>query len=179
MFDFKTMVILGGVTVFLIVLAVLIVLIVRKNLKYRNHPEYGYDERQKAVQGVAYEIAFFVLVGYDIINGFVCMFIKQWADVFIMSFIGVCLALVVFVGYSVWKDAYITMSSKLSLWSVFTLIIGLLNTVMYLVCGIDETDENSSSLINLIIGITFLIISIICFAKMFYDKIMEKKEIKE
>lgn len=179
MLDFETLVILGGVAVFLIMLAVLIVLIVRKNMKYRNHPEYGYDERQKAVQGVAYKIAFFVLVGYDIINGFVCMFTKLWADVFVMSFVGICLALIVFVGYSVWKDAYITMSSKLSLWSVFFFIIGLLNTVMYFVCGIDETDENISSLINLIIGITFLIISIICFAKMLYDKIMEKREIEE
>lgn len=179
MFDFKTMVILGGVTVFLIMLAVIIVLIVRKNLKNRNHPEYGYDERQKAIQGVAYEIAFFVLVGYNFVNGFICMFTKLWADVFIMNFVGICFALVVFVGYSVWKDAYITMSSKLSIWSVFFFVIGLLNTVMYFVCGVDETNEDFSSFINLIIGITFFIISIICFAKMFYDKVMEKKEIEE
>lgn len=163
----------GFVLVFLVCL--LIYLYRKKKGKLTNN----YDERQKAIQGVAYEIAFFVLVGYNFVNGFICMFTKLWADVFIMNFVGICLALVVFVGYSVWKDAYITMSSKLSIWSVFFFVIGLLNTVMYFVCGVDETNEDFSSFINLIIGITFFIISIICFAKMFYDKVMEKREIEE
>lgn len=179
MFDFKTLVILGGIAVFLIMLAVLVVFIIKKYLNDRKDPRNQYDERQKAVQGVGYKIALFVLVGYDVINGIVCMFTKPWADVFVMSFIGICLALIAFLGYSIWNDAYITMASNLLSLNILNLAIGVMNIVQVCINGFDDSDLITITLINLTIGITFLIISIIGFIKMLYDKIMEKKEIEE
>lgn len=159
--------------------AIVIALSIRRYLQDRKDPRNQYDERQKAVQGVGYKIAFFVLVGYDVINGIVCMFTKPWADVFVMSFIGICLALIAFLGYSIWNDAYTTMASNLLYLNILNLAIGVMNIVQVCINGFDDSDLITITLINLTIGITFLIISIIGFIKMFYDKVMEKREIEE
>lgn len=57
-----------------------------------------YDERQKAIQGVAYKVGFFAMFAYFIINGFICMEIGEWLPIIDMNFIGLCFGIVCFAG---------------------------------------------------------------------------------
>lgn len=136
-----------------------------------------YDERQKAIRGVAYQYAFFTLLAYFLGNGFVCILFDDWASTLEMNFVGVCISLIVFVGYAVCKDAYVSLQSKLSYYTVIFFIVGLINIAIYVMNIItEEPGENQFLYVNLECGVTFVVIAIIAFVKIMYDKQMTKKE---
>lgn len=136
-----------------------------------------YDERQKAIRGVAYQYAFFTLLAYFLGNGFVCIFFGDWAGTFEMNFVGICISLIVFAGYAVCKDAYVALQSKLSYYTVLFFIVGLINIAIYVMnIFTEESGEDKFLYINLECGVTFVVIAIIALGKIMYDKQMAKKE---
>ena len=93
-------------------IALIILWGMRKKFKRKfGHAEY--DERQKAVRGECYQVAFWTLVAYLAVNGIFCMLTGiVWAEPFIMSMTGALLAIGVFVVLCIRKDAYFTMNEQ-------------------------------------------------------------------
>lgn len=151
----------------------LIAFLVRR-IRTNNGKSMEYDERQKAIQGVAYKYSFFTVVAYFLANGFYCYLFGDWLDSMAMNFIGICLGVVVFSGYSIVKDAYIAMSSNLSKYAGLFFLVSLFSFAGYF-GNMYLGDGDNSMTMNLICGITFLIITIVSLIKMAMDKKAEKE----
>lgn len=167
-----------GFCVGFIIVAIVINLIKSMKKKKNNGVvSTEYDERQKAIRGVAYQYAFFSLLAYFLGNGFVCMFTDNWASTLEMNFIGVCISLIVFTGYAICKDAYVSFQSKLSYYTVIFFIVGLINIAIFIMNVItDGLSDSQYPFINLECGVTFVVITIIAVAKIMYEKQVSKKE---
>jgi len=95
-----------------LVIAAAIVYVLRRRIKQK-FGKTEYDERQKAVRGECYKVAFWLLVGFLALNGMFCTLTGiEWADPFVMSMTGVLLAIGVFVILCIRKDAYFTMNEQ-------------------------------------------------------------------
>lgn len=142
-----------------------------------------YDERQKAIQGVAYKIGFLTCIGYFIANGLFCDIIyKPWGSITDMNFAGVCLGIIAMASYSIVKNAYISIGEKEKSYLFLFIIVAIINIMCFFInSGMlfdDNPLENVYSL-NLICGITFFILSVVLGTKMIMDKVNSKKEMEE
>lgn len=137
-----------------------------------------YDERQKAIQGVAYKYSFFTVIAYYIANGLFCKLFGDWLDTMSMNFVGICLGLVVFAGYSIIKDAYVSLSGNLSRYIIVFLVVSAINFAGFFGNIITKGDDETFS-VNLVCGVTLLIVSVIAIIKIIIDKKAEKREIEE
>lgn len=137
-----------------------------------------YDERQKAVQGVAYKIGFISLCAYLLLNGFICMEIGNWLPVFDMNFIGVCFGIVCYAGYAIFNDAYISINSRPVSFLVFLAVIAGINYLCYFT---NNTLDNEPEvyLTNLICAFLLTAVCIMLIIKVIIDKCNEKKELVE
>ncbi|MCH5202621.1 MAG: hypothetical protein J1F17_05380 [Oscillospiraceae bacterium] len=156
----------------LVVLLSVLFYIFRKNKQKKK-----YDERQKAIQGVAYKLGFFTLLGYFLINGCICEILKKsWGSPMEMNFIGVCLSLVVFVGYSVIKDAYVSINQKEKSYIISFAVVAILNIFCYFINSSVSAEITNIYNMNLICGITFALLTVIVIVKNIVDRIKSKKE---
>ena len=78
------------------VLVFLVCLFAHLYRKKKGKPTNNYDERQKAIKGVAYKYSFFTVIAYYIANGLFCKLFGDWLDTMSMNFVGICLGVVVF-----------------------------------------------------------------------------------
>lgn len=164
---------IAGFTVgILIVLAVF--LIARKKLVGCSK----YDERQKAIQGVAYKVGFFAMFAYFIINGFICMEIGEWLPIIDMNFIGLCFGIVCFAGYAIFNDAYLSLNSKPFKFSLFISFVAIINYVCFFI-NVMDGDTPEAFLLNLICAVFLTVICFMIIIKVIIDKHNEKKELVE
>ena len=89
-------------------IAVVIVTLIIANIKKKKNSYTEYDERQILARGMAYKSAFFVLIGYIIACALVNVLEINWAELSGQMFIGLFLSTAVFVGVSIFNDAYFT-----------------------------------------------------------------------
>lgn len=167
---------LGIVTGFVVVF--LVCLFAHLYRKKKGKPTNDYDERQKAIQGVAYKYSFFAVIAYYVANGLFCNFFGNWLDTMSMNFVGICLGVAVFVIYAIVKDAYVSLSGNLSKYVIIFLAVSVINLVCYFGNTVSG-DGDEAFIMNLVCGITFLIVSVIAIIKIIIDKKVEKKEIEE
>lgn len=85
---------------------ILIFLIIAIVLKCKNNHVTEYDERQLIARNTAYKYSFFTLVFYCILCGMLDTFEIKWAETLIQLFLGVFIAVTVFVVICIFKDAY-------------------------------------------------------------------------
>ena len=121
-----------------VVLLAVSALIAAKKFKQQSK----FDERQQLLRSRAYQAAFWVLTAYMCINGIFNMMTGiAWADMMTSSFIGICIAITVFVVICIRKDAYFAINQKPRLY--FVLFGGLI--VMNLALGmLNVLDEDTS-----------------------------------
>ena len=89
-------------------IAVVIVTLIIANIKRKKNTYTEYDERQVLARGKAYKSAFFVLIGYIIVCALVNVLEINWAELSVQMFIGLFFSTAVFVGISIFNDAYFT-----------------------------------------------------------------------
>ncbi len=170
----------GFIAGLLLVAVFMIIAIIIKRKKGMNKK---YDERQKAIQGVAYKIGFLTCIGYFIVNGIFCDIIyKPWGSITDMNFVGVCLGIIAMAGYSIMKNAYISIGEKEKSYLFLFIIVAIINIMCFFInSGMlfdDKPQENVYSL-NLYCGITFFILSAVLGVKMIMDRVNSKKEMEE
>lgn len=137
-----------------------------------------YDERQKAIQGVAYKVGFFAICAYFILNGFICMEIGEWLPIIDMNFIGLCFGIVCFAGYAIFNDAYLSLNSKPFKFSLFISFIAIINYVCFFI-NVMAGDTPEAFLLNLICAVFLTVICFMIIIKVIIDKHNEKKELVE
>lgn len=137
-----------------------------------------YDERQKAIQGVAYKVGFFAMFAYFIINGFICMEIGEWLPIIDMNFIGLCFGIVCFAGYAIFNDAYLSLNSKPFKFSLFISFVAIINYVCFFI-NVMDGDTPDAFLLNLICAVFLTVICFMIIIKVIIDKHNEKKELVE
>lgn len=161
-----------------IIVYVIIVLLINalKKRKNANIASNHYDERQLLIQGKAYKYAFFTLLTYVLVIGILTAILERdFATTYVYSLIGLCLALIVYVTYSLFEDAYIGRDGSKNISAGVALIIGICNAVPALL-SLDKMYVNGilqTTTGQLVMGLTFIYVGIILIVK----KRMDKREI--
>ena len=162
---------------FVIVFVIMVLLVnVLKNDKNGTNGTNGsnqYDERQLLIQGKAYKYAFFTLLTYFLAIGILTVVLERdFATTYVYSLIGLCLAMIVYVTYSLFNDAYIGRDRSKNLSTGFVFLIGVCNAGPALF-RFDEMLVNGILQIpigQLVMGLTFIYMGIILVVKKQIDK---------
>ena len=86
---------------------------VLRGMKGQSKTVKQYDERQLLIQGKAYKYSFFTLLSYFLGIGVLTVVLERdFATTYVYACIGLCLGLLVYVMYSLFKDAYIGMKES-------------------------------------------------------------------
>lgn len=155
-------------------IAVVIVTLIIANIKRKKNTYTEYDERQVLARGKAYKSAFFVLIGYIIACALVNVLEINWAELSVQMFIGLFLSTAVFVGISIFNDAYF--KGRKSLLGVLAFIAG----AEYLGIAFGEKTFVTNGIANLdIIPIIVMIWAISIFVMVVIKTIIDKKAVEE
>lgn len=160
------------------ILFVFVVALVITKRRKKQGKTTEYDERQKAIQGKAYKIGFFVTMFSLIANGILCLDTNPWASVIDMNFTGIALGIFAFASYAIWKDAYVALDGKLSRYAWLFAVVGVLNIAVYVMNYILYKSDDGL-ITNVIAGGLFLALSVVAVVKLIYDKVQTKKELDE
>ena len=143
-------------------IAVVIVTLIIANIKRKKNTYTEYDERQVLARGKAYKSAFFVLIGYIIACALVNVLEINWAELSVQMFIGLFLSTAVFVGISIFNDAYFTAGAE------------------YLGIAFGQKNFVTNGIANLdIIPIIVMIWAISIFVMVVIKTIIDKKAVEE
>ena len=156
---------------------VFVIMVLLSNLLKKNTSKdisfVHYDERQLLIQGKAYKYAFFTLLSYVLVIGILNAFLERdFATTYVYSLIGLCLALIVYVTYSLFNDAYIGRDESRNISSGIAILIGICNGVPTLF-RLDEMLVNGILQMpvgQLVMGATFIYMGIILVVKKQMDK---------
>lgn len=134
-----------------------------------------YDERQELQRGRAFKYGFFTLLVYELLTGALyCDEWPKWCDALTFQCIGIGIALLVFVSYCIWKDAYMSLTEQPK--KVGTLLAGaiLLNLAAggmnVAIKGFYENGRLNIAAVNLILGVVLIITAVEFLLKIRLDK---------
>ena len=101
-----------------------------------------YDERQLLLRGRAYRSAFWVLVAYICANGMFNFIAKTvWADAMTSSFVGICLAITIFIVVCIKRDAYFPVNQQSGFYLGLLVFITLSNLATGVIRLLHERDS--------------------------------------
>lgn len=131
-----------------------------------------YDERQRLARGEAFKYGFFTLLAWVVFTSVICEDgMPQWCSMLVLNMTGVGLALLVFGCYCIAKDAYMSLREKPLSMYIVTGVAGFSNLGVALhhfgeQGGLFEDGKLGLSMVNLILGIVFIVLLAVFFAKM-------------
>ena len=131
-----------------------------------------YDERQQLARGEAFKYGFFTLLAWVVFTSVICEDgMPQWCSLLVLNMTGVGLALLVFGCYCIAKDAYMSLREKPLSMYIVTGVAGFSNLGVALhhfgeQGGLFEDGKLGLSMVNLILGIVFILLFIAFFIKM-------------
>ncbi len=135
-----------------------------------------FDERQERARGVAYKYGFFTLLGCLVVYGLSDQVLGRWCDTLTGVMLCICVALTVFASVCITKDAYLSLKEKprsvMTLFAVIALVNLLIGGVHLANGELVENGVLTGQAVNLIGGVTFLIIMVVCLV----NYLMGKKE---
>ena len=118
-----------GFIVGLLVVAV-VCMAAGKIIRKRGGNPGEYDERQQAVRGKAFTIAYAVLIIYlaiwMLLNSLGVSFFQNGNSVLL----GIIVSITVFVAYSIFNDAYFRTSERPAVWLAIIGVVGLINIII-------------------------------------------------
>lgn len=163
-----------------VILGLIIAAILLRFAKKDKKEKFTYDERQKAARGEAYKFAFFTLVIYNAAYGIIDMALElKWAETLTGLMIGVCIAILVHVVYSIWHECYFSLNEEPKKVLLLFGIISVVNVLIAINQGIHgELIENgmlTNSCANLVVAVMFGIIMIALAIK----TALKKAEVEE
>lgn len=158
-----------------VIIYVIVILLIRvlRGLKNQNKVAKQYDERQLLIQGKAYKYAFFTLLTYFIGIGVLNVVVERdFATTYVYSCIGLCLGLLVYVTYSLFKDAYIGLEESANLSIGIAFLVGICNAGPSLF-NLDKMITDGilqNTVAQLVLGLTFIYVGIILIVKKQMDR---------
>ncbi len=149
-----------------LVLAVILLKAANQNHKMKTE----YDERQKIIRGKAYQIAWYVMVIYEVL-----MMVLHIGEIslpvseYVLHFGGVLVSAIVLAVYCIWKDVYWGLNSNRRRYSIIFLATGLLNAIPVYFSAKEGTlfanGETGPQLVNLMVLIMLVVLGITLIAK--------------
>jgi len=161
-----------------VILTVIIVKAFNKDGRFKTR----YDEMQLKIRGKAYQYAFWTIVIYEAL---MCVLTSSETLVlpvtnFILHFTAVIAGVLVQVTYCIWKGAYIGLNTHAGRFSVFCILIALLNLAIGIIAvthGEMFVDGKlQDPFINLLITGLFIVIGVELLIKHFTDSAAAEKE---
>lgn len=141
-----------------------------------------FDERQLLARGIAYKKAFFALMIYVS----VVSLLYEFADVkVLMSFagmwLGICISIVIFAGVCIFHDAYMNLYENAKGIIMTFSVIAVLNVIggLGIIMGDVPLLKNgvlSTNCVNLMVGLTFIIILVMFVGKVIYNKQLDEED---
>lgn len=155
----------------------------------RKNEEF-YDERQILARGNAFKVGFFTMAVYIGFVGILSEFMNVVLS-FGLLWIGVCLSIGVLIIVCIVKNAYVSLQgnakSVMMMFGIFgflNLIIGLPDSTKDLVETVWMVEDGetfecvrlSTEIVNLSVGILFIIVMAVLAGKLWYDKRHEEED---
>lgn len=160
-------------------------LIIWRRMRRKRNSRCRYDERQEIVHGRGYRYAFWTLMFYDILYFIMdsCLE-KKLIDGSAAIFLGVCIAITVYVSYCIWNESYFGLNNSGTRVQIYYLImfgvIGALNLyvgIRNIIAGTWMEDGRLTfESANLFCGIMLLVIVTEILMKQMRDR-KEEEEI--
>lgn len=134
-----------------------------------------YDERQELQRGRAFKYGFITLMVYDLVLGAAYSGgWPEWCDALVFQCIGIGIALLVFVSYCIWTDAYMSLTEqpkKVCALLVAALLINVAAAGMNIANNVIFTaDVLGIGVVNLILAVILLVIMVEFLLKLWLDK---------
>lgn len=128
-----------------------------------------YDERQELIRGRGFKYAFYTSLVYFGLLTLTIFCLTEIVQPGVLTFLGVCLSVLVYAGYCVWHEAYFALNENpkrvmiaFSVSGLFNVVIGLSN--LHDVTSLQSADA-TPGLINLTCAVLVLGIFLILLAK--------------
>lgn len=154
-----------------IIISVFIIRMINKDGKFKTK----YDEMQEIARGRSYKYAFWTLVCFEVLcivmDAFgIHLFLKGYT----LQFIGVIIAVMVQVSYSIWNNAYIGLNTNPLRFAIVSVVIGIFNLMIGIGSiirgGFMVNGTVRETFINLIVAVCFMIIGAELYIKSNRDR---------
>ena len=155
-----------GIIIVAIVITIIRVFLKRKTDVFSNE----YDERQKAIQGVGYKIAYMTTLGLIALGGIASMWVEEFPlSMLEFAITVIWISICVFVTYCIMKDAYLSFRARRKTLLAIWLAAGAVNIAMCFIPMISgETDALSYT--NLLTGIALVYLSAVMGVKALIER---------
>lgn len=154
-----------------IVISIVIIRMINKDGKFKTK----YDEMQKIARGKAYKYAFWTLVFFEALCIVMdALGIQLFLNGYTLQFIGVIIAVMVQVSYSIWNNAYIGLNTNPLRFAIFSVVIGIFNLLIGIGSiirgGFIVNGTVRETFVNLIVAVCFMIIGAELYIKTNRDR---------
>lgn len=148
--------------------------------KEKGVPDAEYDERQEALRGKGYKLAYISLAAYLAAYALLESMEIYWCKPTAGLFLGILFSAAVFVIYCIYNDAYFRVSDKPGFYVILFAALGVVNILVGLVVpplkGIEASPLIGLEDVNFIVGVFVLIIFINVLIKLQLDKRTDEME---
>ena len=153
-----------------IIIVAIVIGIIRRVLKKKTDVfSNEYDERQKAIQGVGYKIAYMTTMGLIALGGIASMWVEEFPlSMLEFAITVIWISICVFVTYCIMKDAYLSFRARRKTLLAAWLVIGVANIVIGLTVGISE--GHSINYVNLLSGVALVYLSAVMGVKALIER---------
>ena len=143
--------------------------------KSRKTSVYKYDERQELQRGRAFKYGFITLLVYNLVTGAAYSDgWPKWCDTLVFQCIGIGIALLVFVSYCIWNDAYMSLTEQPKKVTALLVVALLLNAVAgagnIAYKGILTDGVFNIGTVNVILAVVLLVVMVQFLLKLWLDK---------
>lgn len=154
-----------------IVISIVIIRMINKDGKFKTK----YDEMQEIARGKAYKYAFWTLVCFEVLCIIIdALGIQLSLKGYTLQFIGVIIAVMVQVSYSIWNNAYIGLNTNPLRFAIFSVVIGIFNLLIgigsIIRVGFIVNGTVTETFVNLIVAVCFMIIGAELYIKSNRDR---------
>ena len=147
-----------------VVICLVLIIALSKSFHRDSSMKPKYDERQMAIRGRGYMLAFYIIL---IVMCFLPALINDETKKLLgdlVNFIPMAIGIPVHVSYCIWNNAYIELNLNYKKWVIFSIVAGLFNMLVGFSSihskGLIRDGSLNFNLVNVYIGILLIIVLI-------------------
>lgn len=152
-----------------VVCGIILVVLLLRFMNKDGSVKCKFDERQELIRGKGYKFGFHTFVVFMALDICFGEMLEMYADRMVISMTGLCLGILVYAVYAIWNEGYIALNENPKRVMITFALLSVLNiaiAVSSMLHGELLVDGRISfRMMNMICGITLLLIVIVIFAK--------------
>ena len=158
-----------------IVVGLIVVFFALRKLNDDGKAKTKYDERQKAVRGMAYTYGFWTILA---VNALMLVISTTTFDIAVLGpcvyFLPIFAGIVVQVSYSIFNDGYVGLNTNMKKYTIFMIIVTVFNIGVALLAFINGKMFTNGRLqgpfLNLLCGLLFFVVAVDLLIKQAIDR---------